>query len=404
MMNKLTNRKRIELIMMNYDEIIKHLSEVEASFSRRTSWTLDPMEQAISQLPQKTHQSIQTVGTKGKGTTSFFLAKLLHAHGYKAGLFTSPYLLDIKEQIQTNFKWISEAEFSALYNDLLPLMEENNLSYFERITIMAYMHFEQSQMDYVVYETGLGGRYDSVSAIKHQMAAFVKMGLDHQEYLGDTIQEIVTEKLAVLENIQNAWSLIPLDETKHLYPHHVKISKMPEGVNVSKEGTEFQYQDMKLFIPMIGAHYAEDAMLALNIVSDLLEDQFNMEAAKTALQTAKWPARLEFIQHNEREFILSSAHTLDSIKADLTAMIEVGIPENLQILLGTSRDRNIIEFADLITELTSIEPFYMPNETYDLPEQRIINQLDAFLNSKNPLLVIGSVYLCGDVLKIIQDF
>lgn len=149
--------------------------------------------------PHNDFISIHIAGTNGKGSLSNMMAAFLTKAGFKTGLFTSPHLLDFRERIRVNGEMIPrEAVFNFIV-DHKAYMEENNLSFFEITTAMAFDYFAKSKVDYVVVETGLGGRLDSTNIIEPILSIITNIGIDHCDYLGDTIEMIAEEKAGIIK-------------------------------------------------------------------------------------------------------------------------------------------------------------------------------------------------------------
>ena len=144
---------------------------------------------------------IHIAGTKGKGSTAHFVRAILSAAGLKVGLFTSPHLLDVRERITVNNEMITAEDFSdILLNNLQPLKEQVRLSYFETLNLCALLYFKRENVDFVILETGLGGRLDSTNIMNPCICAITDIALDHTEILGNTIEEIAKEKAGIIKS------------------------------------------------------------------------------------------------------------------------------------------------------------------------------------------------------------
>ncbi len=149
--------------------------------------------------PERKLQLIHVAGTNGKGSTSHMLASILHEAGYKTGLYTSPHLKDFRERIKINGKEISE-EFVTNFIQLhQPFFETNNLSFFEMSVGLAFDYFEKEQVDVAIIETGLGGRLDATNIITPVLSVITNIGLDHVQFLGNTLETIASEKAGIIK-------------------------------------------------------------------------------------------------------------------------------------------------------------------------------------------------------------
>ncbi len=149
--------------------------------------------------PEKEIKTIHVAGTNGKGSTSHFLASILQQAGYKTGLYTSPHLKDFRERIKINGKDISEDFIVDFIASNKSFFEENQLSFFEMTVGLAFDYFRQEKVDIAIIEVGLGGRLDSTNIISPLLSVITNIGLDHVQFLGNTIEKIAFEKAGIIK-------------------------------------------------------------------------------------------------------------------------------------------------------------------------------------------------------------
>lgn len=149
--------------------------------------------------PESKFKSIHVAGTNGKGSCSHMLASVLQEAGYKVGLYTSPHLVDFRERIKINGKEISEDKVIAFVENNKAFLEENYLSFFEMTVGLAFEYFSEEQVDFAIVEVGLGGRLDSTNIIKPEVSLITNIGLDHTQFLGDTLEKIAFEKGGIIK-------------------------------------------------------------------------------------------------------------------------------------------------------------------------------------------------------------
>ncbi|AWG25205.1 bifunctional folylpolyglutamate synthase/dihydrofolate synthase [Flavobacterium kingsejongi] len=149
--------------------------------------------------PEKGMQFIHVAGTNGKGSTSHMLASILQEAGYKVGLYTSPHLKDFRERIKINGKDISESFVCEFMNTHKAFFEKNQLSFFEMTVGLAFDYFKKEQTDIAIIETGMGGRLDSTNIITPLLSVITNIGLDHTQFLGNTIPLIAAEKAGIIK-------------------------------------------------------------------------------------------------------------------------------------------------------------------------------------------------------------
>lgn len=149
--------------------------------------------------PQNNFKSIHIAGTNGKGSTSHMLASILQEAGYKVGLYTSPHLKDFRERIKINGKVISEKKVVDFVEEYKTQFEKINLSFFEWTVGLAFDCFAEEQVDIAVVETGLGGRLDSTNVVNPEVSVITNIGIDHTQFLGETLEEIAFEKAGIIK-------------------------------------------------------------------------------------------------------------------------------------------------------------------------------------------------------------
>ncbi|MDP6909223.1 MAG: Mur ligase family protein, partial [Flavobacteriales bacterium] len=150
--------------------------------------------------PQTKFKSIHVAGTNGKGSVSHMLASVFQQAGYKVGLYTSPHLKDFRERIKINGEMISEESVIDFVNDYRSAFEKINPSFFEMTVALAFDHFSKNKVDMAIVETGLGGRLDSTNVITPELSVITNIGHDHQQFLGETLQEIAVEKAGIIKS------------------------------------------------------------------------------------------------------------------------------------------------------------------------------------------------------------
>jgi dihydrofolate synthase/folylpolyglutamate synthase len=150
--------------------------------------------------PENQCKFVHVAGTNGKGSTSHMLASILQEAGYKVGLYTSPHLKDFRERITINGKMIPKKFVTEFVKNNTSFFEENKLSFFEMTVGLALVYFEEEKVDIAVIEVGLGGRLDSTNIIRPELSIITNIGLDHTQFLGDTLEKIAFEKAGIIKN------------------------------------------------------------------------------------------------------------------------------------------------------------------------------------------------------------
>lgn len=188
-----------------YNEAIDYLYEHYAAFSKVGASALNPgLENSLIldewlNHPHKSYHTIHVAGTNGKGSTSHSIASVLQSAGYKVGLYTSPHLIDFRERIRVNGKMISQADVVAFVERTKREMPNIQPSFFEITMMMAFDYFRQQKVDVAVIEVGLGGRLDSTNIIMPDLCVITNIGLEHTQFLGNTLGQIAAEKAGIMK-------------------------------------------------------------------------------------------------------------------------------------------------------------------------------------------------------------
>ena len=232
--------------------------------------------------PHKAYKNIHVAGTNGKGSVSHFLASVLQQSGYKVGLYTSPHYRDFRERIKINGEMIGEQEVMDFVHSHYNNIENLGPSFFEMTFAMAMEHFRKSNVDIVVWETGMGGRLDSTNIVHPEVSVITNISLDHTQFLGHTVEEIAREKAGIIkdyvpvvigEKQNEAESVFKFFVEKHkaqLYFASESISL--EKPEISTDGLSTYYQD-----ELLG-----EGTLALPLMAE-----YQLHNLKTALQVFK---------------------------------------------------------------------------------------------------------------------
>lgn len=328
--------------------------------------------------PQNQLKIIHVAGTNGKGTVCNVLAKSLENQGFKVGLFTSPWVVDYREQIQINGEFISEETFTKYVEEY----GKFDATEFETVTAAAYKYFFDMNVDYAVIECGMGGAGDSTNAIPTPVLSVItSVSLDHTNFLGDTIEKIALEKSGIIKENGKA-VLYPNPKTAHIFRQRCN--------DVGAKLIE---------VPDKGNYYDNDIETVKTSLKALGLDD--------TISNVSLPARCEYISES---IMLDGAHNTDGALA-----LEKNLPNrDITAVIGMMRDKDIDSYLKIIAphckriittkpssdraisaeELKTIAEKYCSNVT------AISNPLQAIkVREYDFLLVCGSFYLARDVRK-----
>src|SRR5215468_7146417 len=292
---------------------------------------LERMQEALEELghPELLVRAVQVGGTNGKGSTCAFLDAILRAAGHRVGLYTSPHLVRVNERIQVGGVPIDDETLGTRVVEVLrKAPAAMGATYFELGTLVALEHFARSQVEIAVLEVGLGGRLDATTAARPRLTAIARVGMDHMEFLGDTLEAIAREKAAILRKGVPAVVAEQRPEALAVIEAVAASAEAPLLV----EGRDFSLDELGryrgpelaldgLALGLHGAHQHHNAAVAVTC-AHLLERQalvLRHEAIRTGLQRTRWPGRLEQIPGHP-PLLLDGAHNEDGIAALVAAL------------------------------------------------------------------------------------
>ena len=408
---------------MNFAESINYLYSLGHE-TLAMKFGLENTEKLLSALgnPHKMFPKIQIAGTNGKGSTCAFLDAICRSAGIKTGVFTSPHLISITERIKIDGAEISEARFAALRtkvkNKIDELLESKELearpTFFEHLTAIGVLAFHKAEVELAILETGLGGRLDSVTAANAEIIGITPISLDHQEYLGNTLQEIAGEKAAVIRSPnQKVFVAEQRAEVRRV------IAERCSKFRIAPVSTESlsNFPDVKLSLK--GKHQIENAKLAVLIAENLRERGFDIprENIIEGLQTAEHKGRLEF----RGGILFDGAHNIEGAKALRDYLREFHGEQKITLIFGAMREKDLHEIAAILFPL--VENLILTEaenprsaKAEDLAKiARKILAVDKILLSgsvaaaiataqklsdkKNLICVTGSLYLVGEAQR-----
>ena len=300
--------------------------------------------------PERSFTSVQIAGTNGKGSTAAMLDAICHAAGIKTGLYTSPHLVSITERIRIAGSEITPEEFArhattvrAVAEDLFARKEIEALpTFFEHVTGIALVAFREAGVELAILETGLGGRLDSTTGANAAIVGITQIAMDHEEYLGDTLASIASEKAAVIR--PGVTAVIGAQEPEALAVLLQRCAAV--GVQpLPKPNTDFY---KKISVGLRGAHQIENASVAVGLVEALRNHGFSIsdEQIRFGLANATHAGRLELIP----PFLLDGAHNPAGAQALRNYLNELA-PTALTLIFGAMRDKKLDQIAEILFPL-----------------------------------------------------
>lgn len=376
--------------------------------------------------PEKSFKAFHIAGTNGKGSTSVMIASILEQSGYSVGLYTSPHLEIINERIQIwngEHQMITDDKFNELASrvDEVAAKTEDGLElhYFERITAIAYLYFGEIVPDYVVLETGLGGRLDSTNTLEKPLVSVItQVGLDHTKELGNTIYKILREKAGIIKPGVPVVSQ-DRDMTSEKIISGVAAENGCEFYDVARVRNKFR----KYELGMKGIHQMDNAATAVMAIRAAGID-VSESAIKDGLKKAVIPGRFEIIKENPC-WIIDGAHNPDAVKKACETFDFVRRNKkfkNSLVVFGCMRDKNYFRMLQLLHQnLRDCDFAFVDYGDDRCLEPEVLGELfsemghgsivyDTVSEACNEIseqdydsvLVLGSIYLAGAVRQIVH--
>ena len=369
--------------------------------------------------PQLTYPTIHVSGTNGKGTAARVATQLACAHGLTTGLYTSPHLLSVCERLSVCGVDVTEAEFADEYEHLLPFLlmvdaqSDEQVTYFEALTALAYLWFADKPVALGVFEVGMGGTWDATNLVSGNVAILTPIALDHPE-LGSTVTEVATEKAGIIKEGNVAISREQDDEALRVIEarcDEVGAKLMLEyrdfeieerlqalgGQSLRFRGLRATYDD--LFLPMFGEHAAQNAAAAIAAVESLLDQPLDEAATRTALADVRWPGRMELVGRHPA-IIFDGAHNPAAAEALATALRESFTWERLHLVIAVSGGKDLDGIVRPLGPLIDIA--YAARNASDRSGEAI-PIADRLSSEGKPVEAFGSVAEALDAARAAAD-
>ncbi len=399
---------------------------------------LDRIKILLARLgnPEKSLRCIHVAGTNGKGTVCSFIASVLKEAGYKTGLYTSPYIVDFRERIRIDGEMISENDLERVTETVKAEIEKLQtedivITEFEAVTAAAFLYYKNSGCDFVVLETGLGGRFDATNVIERPLMSIItSISLDHVKILGESIAEIAYEKCGIIKNncpcvtctSQTADALKVINEQCKMMNSELLVANISQYTMIEESinGSTVIYNGRQIFIPFPGPHQIENCILALSAI-DILKNEgvfISEKAIKNGIAETKNPARCEVVS-NHPFVIFDGCHNEGSAKALASVLKKNLHNKRIVALMGMMEDKDVgkvisllCPYFDSVFTVTPSNPRSMKSDKLaDLVRRHGKNAVSfeseiaglkaavEALDDNSVLIVCGSLYLCSDLYE-----
>ncbi len=421
----LGHQQDLGMTFKTFEDVLDHLDHLGLF---HMDFELNRMRAGLESLGlvrQETCRIVQVVGTNGKGSTSTFLASLARTHGLKVGLYTSPHFLTPRERIRINERMLEPELWPALANKVMEAAPD--LTYFEFLTALGLLAFREADVDLVVMEAGLGGRYDATTAMPVHGVCFVPIDLDHQKILGSTITAIAMDKAQAMRPGIPAYTA----------PQSPEALRVLQDVAGQKGVPLMETESLPLPtcpLGLAGPHQRSNARTALAVWNDLAARfgwAVRNEAIAAGLANARLAGRFQSLNNLDGlpPVILDGAHNPHGLRSLVSAMDDAGLQPSA-VIFSCLGDKAMDDMLPLVGRVAGNSPIFLPtiqdNERAISGEilaerlretrtgrteavQRLsaalsaIRKLDPPASPEHPVLVCGSLYLLGEFFTLYPE-
>lgn len=440
---------------MTYQECVDYILSVPLFASKLG---IDNLNRILDLMghPERTYPVIHVAGTNGKGSTCSFLASILEQSQKKVGLFTSPHLIKINERIRIGDEMISDEDFLEVFEttmDYIELAKKKGIphpSFFEFMFLMAAVYFKNQNVDFAIFETGMGGRLDATNVLKPVLCIITSVGLDHMQFLGNTIEEIASEKAGI---IKKGVPVIFFDRKDEATPIITKFSEKTGAklylveksqynlLKIRNKAIDFSfnsgyYRYCSLKIKKTALYQIENAILAvkayellLNMTNSFCNDVFienteyrltdkDRERIQNGLYNMVWKGRMECIAEH---IYIDGAHNEEAIEAFCETLDILFKNEPKILLFAVSKDKDYERMIERLSRISFREIIIVRYEGSRAAELDAVKEAfrrfssskiitfddirEGFLYGKSHvedqyLFCVGSLYLAGNLLSL----
>ena len=412
---------------MTYEEALQYFEQTDL---RGSYLGLEKISKVLDQLgnPEKQLKFVHVAGTNGKGSTATLLESCLRCAGYRVGLYTSPHLVRYNERFKINGKEIEDELLAKATERVKAVVDtlEQAPTQFELMTCVGFCCFQEAGCDIVVLEVGLGGRADTTNVIPVPEAAVItRIGLEHTEILGDTLEKITAEKAGI---VKAGGTVVLGDPTPEVFGVTEEICRQrgaelvlsdpaeAKPISRSVEGQKFSWKQYpEVSLSLLGKHQLQNACTVLTTIEGW---KISDEAVLEGFRTAVWPGRFECVSQRPT-VIIDGGHNQQCAEAIADALKEYFPGKKCAFLIGVMADKDfkgifdaLLPLADQIAAVTPDSPRALKaprlceklQEEYDYsnatPYERLEDALDALLSATDPegiICICGSLYMVGDI-------
>ncbi len=436
--------------LTTYSEACRFLDDLQM---HKIKLGLEAMRSVLAGLgsPEQRCPAIHVAGTNGKGSVCTMLQTMLSSAGYRTGLYTSPHLSSVRERFRIDDRFIDRDEFTRLLERVRRSLGTDKITYFECTTALAFSWFADSGCDIVILETGMGGRLDATNVVVPQLSMITTVSLDHEQYLGDTIEQIAFEKAGIIKDgvpvISGVTDLSARKVIERICAERAApLSNLGRDFRATPNGEDhWAWQDRggktvidRLPVSKNGVWQLDNSACAIAAALALRDQGFTLtdDTIRAGIGAAFWPGRMEFLEvaatHRESSesdlqnaplrFLLDGAHNQAGVECLIGGIKEQFTYERLIVVWASMADKNyrpllqaMASMADLIMltrpqseraaapaemarALEHGDPAWVScHET--VPEA--LSHVTALARPGDLVVVAGSLYLIGEFRRLL---
>jgi len=416
-------------VVTKTDQLLKEFINLHPKFIdlslNRLEYLLKKLGNPHKNLPPTVH----IAGTNGKGSTLSFIKNILENNNYSVHTYTSPHLEKFSERININNKQVNTLSLLRSLQYVKEVNQNKPITFFEITTAAAFVLFAKNKADFLILETGLGGRLDATNIISKKLISIITaISIDHEEFLGKTLKKITNEKLGIIKNTENIIIAKQNKEVDNFILKKLKNQKKVYHFNydykfniINTKQFIFKFQKFKKVIKrpsLQGLHQIENASTALTAAIILKQNNYNIKLSSLgkSIYNTKWPGRIEKIKFKNKYIILDGSHNLSGAEKLNKYLKGNNIRPN--IIFGMLNNKRAFDFLSILKKnIDTLYPIKIPDEKNAFTQKEIYNiskklKLDAVikknLNNINQLLmnksnkyilITGSLYLIGKIRK-----
>ncbi len=403
-----------------FKNIIDGIAWIESQIRFRPKTTLDPMKKALSMMikPTLKPKMIHVTGTNGKGSVCMYLTAIFTNQGFKVGTFTSPYLVLFNERIMLNGNPIDDFSLLSYINQIYDLSVkyhetyQENLSFFELMTLIAISYFNDQRVDIMIMEVGIGGLLDATNILNYDVSLITNVGMDHMKQLGNTKESIASNKLGILKSGNHLITTIQPDLHEQVEAHVKSVGATFEIIDTNSIQTISEiphiitYLNQEYQISLLGHYQKDNAILALRGALYLYPN-LDIELIKESFKKTNHPGRLEYVSN---QMIIDGAHNIHAIDALIESLQTTFKSFKVHVLFASLSDKEpemmINRLKPHVASVTTtafpdpryVSLSYLGFTHFDDPKKALV----YMLGNKTPddiILITGSLHFIGYMKK-----